>query len=50
MEIGKEVNKVDEILEMFSPVEGFNSLYYGQVGNGKTTNLINLKANQIKFQ
>lgn len=28
----------DEIFEMFEPVEGFNTVYYGKIGNGKTRN------------
>jgi len=28
----------DEIFEMFEPVEGFNAVYYGKIGHGKTRN------------
>lgn len=35
--VGKEiVEKTDEILEVFQPVEGFNYVYYGRIRNGKT--------------
>jgi len=32
----KSQQKTKEILELFAPVEGFNTVYYGKVRNGKT--------------
>lgn len=31
-------NKTEEIFNLFSPVEGLNTVYYGKIGNGKTRN------------
>lgn len=30
--------KTEEIYSIFEPVEGFNTVYYGKIGNGKTRN------------
>lgn len=32
------LNKTDEIYSSFEPVEVFNTVYYGKIGNGKTRN------------
>lgn len=29
--------KIERIMELFAPVEGVNSFYYGKIGNGKTS-------------
>lgn len=37
MEVGKSISlDLNEVVELFKPVEGLNTVYYGQVGNGKT--------------
>jgi len=30
--------KTEEIYQLFTPTEGFNTVYYGKIGNGKTRN------------
>jgi len=38
MSISVIEEKTKEIYDIFTPVEGFNSVYYGKIGNGKTRN------------
>lgn len=38
MSISATKLKIEEIYSIFTPVEGFNTVYYGKIGNGKTRN------------
>jgi len=36
MEIGKKVDKTEELIDLFEPAEGSVNMYYGRIGHGKT--------------
>lgn len=38
MSINAITTKTDEIYKIFTPVEGYNTVYYGNIGQGKTRN------------